>query len=52
MNLDWHASDGWNVENSWNGGNSGYEMHKVCSRQKNGLGLCDMEGNVWLVSLE
>ena len=40
------ASDGWNVENSWSGGNSGYEMHKVCSREKNGLGLCDMEGNV------
>ena len=40
------AVNGWNVENSWNGGNSGYERHKVCSLQRNALGLCDMEGNV------
>ena len=40
------AENGWNVENSWTGGNSGYEVHKVCSLQRNGLGLCDMEGNV------
>lgn len=40
------AENGWNVENSWTGGNSGYEVHKVCSLQRNSLGLCDMEGNV------
>ena len=39
------ASDGWNVESSWNGGNSNYELHKVCSLKRNALGICDMEGN-------
>ena len=33
-------------ENSWNGGNSGYDLHDYCSKGVRSSGLCDMEGNV------
>ncbi len=31
---------------AWNAGNSGKATHPVCGKQRNGLGLCDMCGNV------
>ena len=32
-------------ENSWNGGNSGYDLHDYCTKGVRSSGLCDMEGN-------
>ncbi|MCQ2108253.1 MAG: TIGR02171 family protein [Fibrobacter sp.] len=40
------ASQDWNIDNSWNGSNSDYVAHKVCSKPANKFGLCDMSGNV------
>ncbi len=40
------ASAGWNPSKSWNATNSNFEAHKVCSKSKNSIGLCDMAGNV------
>jgi uncharacterized protein (TIGR02171 family) len=33
-------------EASWNGGNSGYDLHDYCTKGARSSGLCDMEGNV------
>lgn len=40
------ASHGWNVSDGWNQTNSGDNAHEVCSKARNGLGLCDMAGNL------
>ena len=40
------ASQGWNPSESWNASNSKYQIHEVCKKKKNELGLCDMAGNV------
>ena len=40
------ASQGWDASESWNASNSKYRAHEVCGKKKNGLGLCDMAGNV------
>lgn len=40
------ASHGWNVNDGWNESNSEGKVHKVCSKSKNDLGLCDMAGNL------
>jgi formylglycine-generating enzyme required for sulfatase activity len=34
-------------DGAWYKGNSNGKTHAVCSKQKNGFGLCDMSGNVW-----
>ena len=39
------ASRGWNVADGWTAGNSGYELHGVCSLPENAAGVCDMAGN-------
>ena len=43
------AQQSWNPEKSWNGSNSDYVPHKVCSVQSNDVSKinpCDMAGNV------
>ena len=40
------AQQGWNTENSWTSENAESNHHPVCSRGKNDLEICDMEGNV------
>ena len=40
------ASLAWNVNNSWNSGNSENTTHKVCSIGKDNAGFCDFAGNV------
>lgn len=39
------ASQGWNPAESWNNENSDFELHKVCEKPKNKVGVCDMAGN-------
>ena len=40
------ATRAWDAEKSWNGGNSGYVAHEVCSMGADSAGFCDMAGNV------
>ncbi|MBQ3715487.1 MAG: TIGR02171 family protein [Fibrobacter sp.] len=40
------ASWNWNIENSWNSGNSGNVPHRVCSSNASYTTLCDFAGNV------
>lgn len=40
------ARQGWDTENSWNADNANFSAHPVCSKGKNSLDICDMEGNV------
>ena len=43
------AKQGWNIDNSWNADNADAAetaAHAVCSKKKNKLDICDMEGNV------
>lgn len=40
------ATRAWNTAKSWNGGNSGYTAHEVCSMGADSAGFCDMAGNV------
>lgn len=40
------ASLDFKPEESWNAGNSGYEVHDYCTKGMNSVGLCDMEGNL------
>jgi len=40
------AQQGWNTDNSWNADNAESSSHAVCSKGKNSLDICDMEGNV------
>ena len=40
------AQQGWNAGNSWNADNAGSSSRPVCSKGKNSLEICDMEGNV------
>ena len=40
------ASSGWNPDSAWNGDNSDYQAHRVCSSYVDSSGLCDMAGNV------
>ena len=39
------ANLAWDIKRSWNNGNSGYNLHTVCSKDTNAAGLCDMAGN-------
>lgn len=39
------ANLAWDITRSWNNGNSGYNLHTVCSKDTNAAGLCDMAGN-------
>lgn len=40
------AANTWKAENEWHNGNSGFVRHEACEKNANGLGLCDMMGNV------
>ena len=40
------ASQGWNPENGWHSGNSGFVAHDVNTSVANDLGIYDMAGNV------
>lgn len=40
------ASQDWNASRSWNGENSGYSAHEVCTAGMDKYGVCDMPGNV------
>lgn len=40
------AQQGWDTGNSWNSGNAESSPHPVCSKGRNSIGICDMEGNV------
>ena len=40
------AQQGWSTDNSWNADNAESAPHAVCSKGKNSLDICDMEGNV------
>jgi len=40
------ANKGWDPEDGWTAENSDYKLHKVCTKNKNEVGLCDMAGNV------
>jgi uncharacterized protein (TIGR02171 family) len=40
------ATRAWDAAKSWNGGNSGYTAHEVCSMGADSAGFCDMAGNV------
>ena len=42
----WGASMNWDVENSWNSGNSGNVPHNVCTSNANNSMPCDFAGNV------
>lgn len=52
------AQQGWNTDNSWTADNADAVAQPVCSKGKNALGICDMEGNVtewvndWLGNVE
>lgn len=40
------AQQGWDTKSSWNADNAESSAHPVCSKGKNSLDICDMEGNV------
>ena len=40
------ASLSWDIQNSWNSGNSENTRHEVCSKRKHDSDFCDFEGNV------
>ncbi|MCQ2062755.1 MAG: TIGR02171 family protein [Fibrobacter sp.] len=40
------AKQDWNPDSAWNSENSGFKRHKVCTADKNKMGVCDMAGNV------
>ena len=39
------ASMNWHPERSWNNKNSDFKLHKICTSEIDGNGLCDMAGN-------
>lgn len=39
------ASQDWNVDSSWNGKNSNYQLHPVCTKMALKSKFCDMAGN-------
>ena len=43
----WYAGSDSPGKVAWHKGNSGNRPHKVCGKEPNGYGLCDMSGNVW-----
>lgn len=40
------AAVGWDVNKSWNNGNSGFAAHEVCTKESSDLAFCDLAGNV------
>lgn len=40
------ASMDWDVNKSWNNGNSGFAAHEVCTKESSDTAFCDLAGNV------
>lgn len=40
------ASQSWHPRNAWNGENSGYKVHEVCTAEDRDERFCDMAGNL------